>query len=68
MLEHRYIYKPSKGKDFYRDTLEYFEYDASNNKAFKKRCKDLYYNDDNEISYSICKMLSFKNRNNHPKT
>ena len=34
-MMHRYIYKPNKGKDFYRNELEYFEYKPKKQKTEK---------------------------------
>lgn len=48
----REIFKFKKGKDFYRDALEYFEYDPE--MLYEKMKEyDIYYMDDDEISYYI---------------
>lgn len=46
----REIFKYKKGKDFYRDSLEYFEYDPEN---YEKDIDDPYIMDDDEISFYI---------------
>jgi hypothetical protein len=52
----REIFKHKKGKDFYRESLEYFEYDPD---MFESDYTDnVKYTDDDEISYALCKKLS----------
>lgn len=46
----REIFKYKKGKDFYRNALEYFEYDPDN---YEKDMDDPYIMDDDEISFYI---------------
>ena len=49
----RRIYKSQKGKDFYRDELEYLEYDPSNYDDNKERW---YEYEDDVLSYKVsCK-------------
>jgi len=52
----REIYKYQKGKDFYRNSLEYFEYDED---MFIKDELDEYFMDDEEIAHYIA--LKIKN-------
>jgi hypothetical protein len=49
------IFKRKKGKDFYRDTLGYMEYDPLNDykKSKNKQDKKEYIMDNDEISYYI---------------
>jgi hypothetical protein len=47
----REIFKRRKGKDFYRDSLEYMEYDPDAFEQPDNNCD--YYPDDDEISYYI---------------
>ncbi len=46
----KYIYKPKKGKDFYRNSLEYFEYDPDE-KDTKDKVPKFY--DDEEVAHYI---------------
>lgn len=46
----RRIYKTQKGKDFYRDELEYLEYDATDYDDNKEKWYDY---DDDVVSYKI---------------
>lgn len=46
----RSIYKVKKGKDFYKDALEYFEYDEN---LFEKDEREHYVKDDDELSYIV---------------
>ncbi len=50
----REIFKYKKGKDFYRDSLEYLEYDPDHPPVKKnKRPEKSAMTDDDEISYYI---------------
>jgi hypothetical protein len=51
----REIFKYQKGKDFYCDSLEYFEYDPQN--YDEKDADDDYIMDDDEIGYHVSKKL-----------
>jgi hypothetical protein len=46
----KYIYKPMKGKDFYRNSLEYFEYNPDEEDLDIKSPK---FYDNEEIGYYI---------------
>lgn len=47
-------YKSNKGKDFYRDGLQYFEYDVN---SYSKMEEEDYIDDD-EIAYKVAKKIS----------
>ena len=48
-------FKSNKGKDFYRDSLEYFEYDVN---SYSKLEDEEYIDMDNdEIAYKVAKKL-----------
>ena len=49
----REIFKRQCGKDFYRDGLEYFEYNEED--FYVDNESDMYVMDDDEISYYISK-------------
>lgn len=56
------IYKPNKGKDFYRDSLEYFEYDADMFALYEKRERvhevyEVYEVEDEEIAHIVSEKL-----------
>ncbi len=51
----REIFKYQKGKDFYRDALEYFEYDPQDYE--KDEDDDIYIMDDEEIGFHVAKKL-----------
>lgn len=46
-------FKSNKGKDFYRNSLEYFEYDTNS----YQKMEDEEYIDDDEIAYKVAKKL-----------
>jgi hypothetical protein len=49
------IYKQKKGKDFYRNTLEYYEYDPLSYDS--NQFVEEYIQEDDEIGYKIaCKI------------
>ena len=53
------FFKSKCGKDFYRDSLEYFEYDADDEQYEKK--KQYYEMDDDEIGHRVAmKLRKFK--------
>ena len=60
----RSIYNQKKGKDFYRDTLGYMEYDGmvfgKGKNSYVKLYDDLYDEeyDDDEIAYKISKTIT----------
>ena len=50
----REIFKHQHGKDFYRNSLEYFEY---NEEEYEKDTPIIYERDDDEISYHVLKKM-----------
>ena len=55
------IFKQKKGKDFYRNALEYFEYDPELYQ--RHEFMETYVQDDDEIAFKLAKKINQNKKN-----